>query len=40
MIESLFDNLHGRLVDFEKYQATSKDYQVTENIFQSLMSAF
>ena len=40
MIESLFDYLHGRLVVFEKYQATSKDYQVTENIFQSLMSAF
>jgi len=26
MIESLFDYLHVRLVDFEKYQATSKDY--------------
>lgn len=40
MIESLFEYLHERLLNFDKYQATSKDFQVTENLFQSLMSAF
>lgn len=40
MNEQLFEYLHSRLVNFEKYQASSVEFQVTENLFQSLMSAF
>jgi hypothetical protein len=40
MTECLFEYLHGRLVNFDKYQASSKDFQITENLFQSMMCAF